>query len=104
MNTEKPKFASELSQVEGADYFMVRTRWTWGRDKNLREAIKLANAGTGDEVHVCRCDGEAECDGVDGSIRYNVRGAIWRGRITRRHSDVRLSQMTHPIQAKAKDA
>lgn len=89
--------ASELPLVEGADHWMVRGSWSWGRDKDLREAIRKANLCTPDKVHVCRCDGEARCEEIEGNLQSNVRGAIWSGIVTGRKSDdIRLVKETHP--------
>ena len=46
-------------------------------------------------VHVCRVDPLAHADEVDGSLRSNVRGDIWEGRVWGK--DITLKKVTHPM-------
>lgn len=90
------KRASELPEIAGAPHFWVRGNHTWGRAATLAQAIKDAGVYVGEDVHVCRTDENARCDPVDGSLVWFARGAIWKGKVINRRTDIRLTEMTHP--------
>lgn len=88
--------ASELPAIDGAPHFMVRANHTWGRAPTLEKAITIANVGRGDKVHVCRCDEDAYCDEISGSMFSSKRGEIWSGTVYSRR-DITLKEVTHQM-------
>ena len=92
--------ASELPEVPGATHFFVRGAYSWGRAPKLEDAIRIAQVRHLQVVHVCRCNPEASCDSIDGSLLYNVRGDIWEGRVWGK-KDITLKQITHPMKKQA---
>lgn len=90
--------ASELPPVEGATHFLVRGPYSWGRSDTLEKAIAAAQVRHNTIVHVCWVDPKACCDEVDGSLRWNIRGDIWEGRVWSK--DITLKKVTHPVRKK----
>ena len=87
--------ASELPIIPGAPHFFVRGPYSWGRGPTVADAIKAAQVRHMQIVHVCRVDPLAHADEVDGSLRSNVRGDIWEGRVWGK--DVTVKKVTHPM-------